>query len=621
MAKNQLEYKADIGRHSHDVSGGYTSTITTGPIVPQYFDLLQPGDSVYYQTHLFARFQNLVTAFLGEVDLHIDYFFVPLQMMYLQAGSILTNTNEQISSSFKNWQQRSFPLLDVMQSAAIPSNPFGFIYGHDECWAKELARLLNGLDMNPLVSISNALGQRSSSSWTRPEGSIMNDYCINPAVVPWALGAYQAIYQKYYRNDELEMFNVQCYNIDQYYNQTSFVNDHLLRLRYIQRPSDYFTNIRVSPIFSAVNALGNTYSTTEQQTFPANGGNPMGTSESGNNLFSVLQWLGARPQNYSPQTYGETFDDTVQNSFNFVGVSQSTPTGDFEKTWLNANNIRALFALDKYQRIFGRAKKTYDDQILAHFGIHIPHDAKHDITHLKHYRCVLQADPVISSSYNGTEESSQLGQIGGQGSVSLNSDGEKFTAPVHGIFMAVMYAVSKPRYIGTYSRLHDLYDFHQYPQPEFDKLGAEPQYYFESDPYYLHESSLRGVRNGWHNRYLPFKQKYNRASIFYMGENVEFGSHTAANNIYKSWILARSPYYSRTIGAARPVESQFVQAFRLFESPHALDTVMVRPYVGLWSNDYFTSPFKMFETDPLVTEFYCNCKKVSWMSPTGEPDL
>lgn len=74
MAKNRLDYQAQLSRHSHNISAGYTASITTGPIVPQYFHILGPGDTIYYQNRLFARLQDVVTAFLGEIDIHVDSF-------------------------------------------------------------------------------------------------------------------------------------------------------------------------------------------------------------------------------------------------------------------------------------------------------------------------------------------------------------------------------------------------------------------------------------------------------------------------------------------------------------------------------------------------------------------
>ena len=119
---------------------------------------------------------------------------------------------------------------------------------------------------------------------------------------------------------------------------------------------------------------------------------------------------------------------------------------------------------------------------MAHFGIKIPHDVKHDITHLKHFRAVLQADPVYATANVQTAQQSTittLGQVGGQGQVDFNSQQDKFTAPVHGVFMIVAYVVTKPRYVGTFNKLHLANNRLSFPIPEFDKLGAQPLYLLE----------------------------------------------------------------------------------------------------------------------------------------------
>ena len=41
--------------------------------------------------------------------------------------------------------------------------------------------------------------------------------------------------------------------------------------------------------------------------------------------------------------------------------------------------IRQAFANEKLAMITGRTK-NYDSQVLAHFGVKVPHDVKHDVT-------------------------------------------------------------------------------------------------------------------------------------------------------------------------------------------------------------------------------------------------
>lgn len=276
-------------------------------------------------------------------------------------------------------------------------------------------------------------------------------------------------------------------------------------------------------------------------------------------------------------------------------------------------------------KIWGRAEKTYDDQVLAHFGYKVPHDVKHQLTHLKHVKMVVQSDPIFAS---GSEEYA-LGQVGGQASGSLTSDGDKFTAPVHGVFMCVAYAITKPRYQQTFSKLHMLSNRLDFPIPEYDKLGMQPLFGFEFNPLFMHDAGeIEGgydwtKRAGWQYRYNQFKQKYNRISLAY-GMFSGYSSLTPRVNPYRPWVLSRDAFdldRNRATDFAKPFDDYGLRPRALFETPHALDTVMVTEYNGAWADIYFSQPNSMFDTDPIILEYLCDCKKVSWMSETGEPDL
>ena len=622
MSKNRLSYQAKLSRHSHDVSAGYTASIAPGAIVPQYFDIAGPGDAYYYNTRMFARLQDLVTAFLGEIDVHVDYFFVPLQMLYTPFGQIFSQTDDLLTSLYKDLSSRdTFPLLDVANS--IPGNPQQNKYsGHVDVVAKEIFRLLDSLNANPLCVLHPDI-----------EGDLY-DFSFQPNVSPWIFSAYQAIYQKFFRNDELEKFQVQDYNIDQYYNSDVFRNDRLLRLRFCQRPVDYFTSMRVSPIASAINRLG---AVDSSQT-----GTDPGTSALSDIMLKVDDWLGFDSSFYRFQ--GREYDQNDFPADSNLPVNLQSHIRSFESvsighdsTWTpTAANIRTLFAIDKFLRVYGRADKTYDDQILAHFGIKIPHDVKHDITHLKHYHFVLQSDPIygtanIQNTDDSAELVSNLGQVGGQCSGAfdtLHDDPEKFVAPVHGVFMAVAYVVTKPRYFGTYSRLHEIDQRLKFPIPEFDKLGAEPIFVHEFNPRYFsrrpEQDPANGieVRAGWVDRYSAFKHKFNRCSYIYADINSIIGrdTHPQADreNVFAPYVLARSPFLMRS---GDFMESNFLEPWQFFEMPNSLDGIMASSYVGDWNQSWDENPQLVLQSDPILTEFFASVKKVSWMSETGEPDL
>lgn len=621
MAKNRLDYQAQLSRHSYDTSAGYAASCAPGMIIPQYFDILGPGDSVYYRTHMFARLQDIITAFLGEIDLHIDYFFVPLQMIYTPFGQVFAQTDDFVTSLYANMSARdTFPTFEVS-----PVDP-RIAYSNDgvpefECNGKKMMRVLDAFDMNPYNVLHSDFA--TAAGYTKVSTDVADPYCYNPPVAPWIPCAYHAIFQKYFRNDSLEKLSVPAYNVDAYFNTTSPTpRVDLFQLEWAQRPADYYTKTRVSPIASAVNSLGQTLQ------FPSDGGTLDVI------LAKVNDFLQPSGVTQGFQRYNSSASDASALSFAAVSHTQDTSNSSYPNdTFLNTANIRALFAVDKFTRIYGRADKTYDDQILAHFGIHIPHDVKHDITHLKHYRAVLQADPIYGTANTQqtgndltaaqSEFITTIGQVGGQGQVTLDTDQEKFTAPVHGVFMCVAYVLTKPRYTQTFSKLHLATERLKFPIPEYDKLGAQPLYGFEHSRWYLQPTDsfghdFRAKRSGWQNRYQEWKEKYNRVSFMYENPNKEDFIDVVKSNIYANWVISHAPFWNDTDALAT---SQFMTPFKFFENPHVLDTVMVRPYVSGWSNDWFGAPWNALQSDPILTDFMCYCKKVSWMSETGEPDL
>lgn len=625
MAQNRLDYQAQLSRHSHDVEGGYAASLCTGAIVPQYFDVLMPGDSVYYRTHLFARMQDLVTAFLGEVDIHLDYFFVPLQMLYTPCGQIFTQTNDFLSSIYADSLRGkdSFPLIrpDLSSMANIQSDSLIQSQCREDMFHESI-RLFDALDANPLSVFHSSY--YADYDREQKSGDIDSQVCNMPSGTYWPFLAYQAIYQKFYRNDSLERLNVAAYNVDSLYNQEHFnFGTDWFKLRYHQRVSDFFTTMRPSPIMSSVNSISNL----DGNQFPDNGGSPDEL------LTAVNTFLGSNRafSDYQFQDSSSNLGVGSTTNFRNGGVNAFFEyDGDIsDSSILNANNIRALFAVDKYTRIYGRADKTYDDQILAHFGIHIPHDVKHDLTHLKHYRAVLQADPIYGTANVAnaadTQFLSTIGQVGGQGQVTLDTQEEKFTAPVHGIFMCVAYVLTKPRYIDTFSPLHLISNRLDLPIAEFDKLGAQPMYRYMYNRLYLQDgsaggNSFMGSFSGWINRYQQYKQKYNRASLLYgVPENAHLPSD-GQTNVYAPYVLSRN-VFGPSVGETLNAQSSWMDSRNFFERPNALDAIMVNHYDGTMHDEYWQQPHLSLQSDPILTDFMCYCKKVSWMSETGEPDL
>lgn len=600
MAKSQMPvHQANLSRTGHDIKGSLVSSMTTGIILPQYFHIMSPKETIYYKTELFARFQPIVTAFLGEVDIDVDYFFVPLQMLYTPFGQVFAQTDDFLSSTFGAMPRNDkFPVMDFIEpfdyGTAWTSND-----GCGESYAKGAFRLLSHLDYNPYAMLDDTITGKSM-----PTDSPIYYYRQHPRVTPWSLLAYQACYQKYYRNEDTEKFDIAAYNIDQFYMEADggyFVNPNAMYLRHAERPKDFFTRMRPSPISTVLNTFY---------------GQANSESDSVNNFSSVLlkvnDYLGLYSSNYVTDYMGDSPETSPNSSFGMGSVS-SVLNDDTRIAPFTAQNIRALFAVDKFARIYGRADKTYDAQILAHFGVDIPHDVKHDITHISHFRMTMQADPVINTANtavmtDGGITGSPLGEVGAQSVQTMSTNGDKFTAPVHGVFIACMYATTRPRYYNTFSKLNTLNERLDFPIPEYYKLGSRPLYSFEYCPYF--NAGAGSIRKGWIDRYQEYKEKYDRVSPTF----VQLPSQKYFNS-YAPWVLSRQAYDFDGL------DGQFPAWQQLKESTHSLDKVMMTAYESGWSDAYLTAPWLICQTDPIITAFKCDAKLVSSIPASSEPDL
>lgn len=185
MAKNRLDYQAQLSRHSHDISAGYTAQLAPGILVPQFFHVLGPGDTIYYSNHMFARLQDVVTAFLGEIDIHIDSFFVPLQMLYTPFGQIFAQTDDLISSVFVTQQGPSpldiFPILDLDTSVGQALDVTISDYVGYESQGKSCARLFDALNLNPLC-VCSAI--QATNAGYQSTTMVDNQLCHNPNISP-----------------------------------------------------------------------------------------------------------------------------------------------------------------------------------------------------------------------------------------------------------------------------------------------------------------------------------------------------------------------------------------------------------------------------------------------------
>lgn len=602
---NRLPHRtANLSRTGHDMSQEFAFTASTGMILPVYQDYLNAGETDYYSGSLIVRCQPLVTAAMCDVDIYLDWFFVPAQMLFTLFGSKRWMTNDLISSFYDDSLIKDdvMPLYDIQSYVKMYRSPSlygtttqGFYTdgynGTFECLGKSTFRLLNHFGFNPY-----GIFEGDSSA------AVGLSYMTNPNVFPLFPLAYQAIYQDYFRLplDSYQRRRVTAFNVDKEYATTSTAYSHtaqgndasLFCLHYRPRHLDYFTSLKNSPVMSAVNSLGS---------------------------FSDVNSIFQRVDSYLDREGVRLTDDFGVSSSSGSGSSlgSTTQASLIEGTSgrVSSMGLRRMFAVEKLARVIGRAKMDYDSQVLAHFGFKVPHDVKHELSHLKTQHTVLHIGEVISTSDTYSNGSgSALGAIGGKGYGIIRSTDKpfKFTAPVDGVIMCTFSAVPRMRYSGVFDKQNSLTDRISFYQPEFDKLGMQPLFAYETSGF---QSSYVSYRVGWQFRYEQWKRKVSRVS-----EAFAIPVQVGQLNQSAPWVVSMRPF--GVVNSAGTYSPGTVVNFQdLVSRPSDLNSCMVVPYTGTWNSAYLTNPQTMFYTDPFICQFRANVKKVSVMSAYGEPDL
>lgn len=570
---------ANIGYNGFDMSHTLKFSSTTGELLPVYYDFLQPGDKINISAELRTRTMPLQTAAMGKINEQIDLFFVPITQLYQFFPEFFYGIQD-FKTSFAiatDTVSKNFPSIDLQQfadylnaivrpSEADESPDYDNIWSYYRYTNGTSLRLLEALGI-PVVSIQQALER----------GDLVGDYSINPMFAC----AYQKIYFDYYRLTDRELNDPLAYNLDAYYEGGSILDFNMakmFKLRYRPWKKDFFTNLFTSPL------MGNT---------------SIG-SNSGVDLTSTFQqWLNGNVQ-YTTKNESDAVD-----TLNPTQLSPTASASTNHSRFLSPTSIRTSFAVQKLLEVTRRAGKHYDKQTLAHFGVDVPQGINGEVSFLG---TLLKSDIAIGDviSTSSVPDGSSLGEVGGKGYGYGRGSDIKFTAPSHGILMAIYSCYPDADYSQTgFDRLNTYVDTSAFPRPEYDNLGMQPLfgYQIEYDPTISGEapSVLNNRIEGWQYRWSELKTKFNRV----------IGALASTRSL-DFWSLQRN-----IIGGSS------IQGYLV--PPFALDGIMMVQYefvanatpVGA-SNSTLAN---IYDTDPLIHNLYIDCQKSSKMSTYGLEQL
>ena len=576
-------YRAKLSRTDHDLSRQFGFTCAPGQLLPVHADILTPHESVYIDHDLtFLRTAPLAAPAMIDVKVHYETFFVPMQMIYQPFENTIFSINQLQSSLYNlnNLQNNNFPLFDY---SGFVTTITGSTYQRTSLHM-DAFRLADMLDLNAPCMAFDA------------NNPTLNDY--KPSFFPWQLLAYHTIFNYYYRLDDKTQFSHACCNYDKFYASTSAVdgnNFEMMRIHYRPWKFDYFTSLYRSPIVSADN---------------------MQSIRSLNSVYSELVAFNAKPLT---STGSVLPSNGSNNSVRGFGVESSSSYAQaIEQGGRSTSMIRQMFANEKLAMITGRARKTYDSQVLAHFGVEVPHDVKHDLTLIGADSYPVHIGEVTSLA---STNDAGLGDLAGKGwAQGKGKHTHKFTAPCHGVIMTIFSIEPEQRYYGGFSRINAISNAFDIPTPEFDRMGNVPMFRFETAARLSTQSPTDEI--GWKERYYASKRRANKTTYGFANPDT-----TAGYNSYSSYMISNvqfgnGPSLNPSVATPTPhLESAF------YINSHAMDALMLMPYVDYWvdgtgsgeTENWNKTPWLCYARDPFIVDSFVKVKKISWMSKDGEP--
>lgn len=604
------------GFNGFDLSHEVDFTSAVGQIIPIHYDKLQPQDKIRIKTEMFSRLMPTNSASPISLTEHVDYFFVPYRLLFSLMPSMLADVNDWHSTLMERTSSaaQDYPhfQLDLSFFSAATSNDLSNSY-FDPVFGVN--------DVEDLEGASSLLGSRillqllGYGDWSRDYyDSLVNllkpldpddpdsekvvfasDLARQYDVFP--LLAYQCIWQWYYRLDTREELDREAYNCDSHYNEApvdsilpwsvkyvDVFDNPILKLRYRPWKRDYFTSNEISP-------LGSVASFSHYR-------EAFGSSE-----FShwVRQWLDDSiynpvTGNYDAAVDSSTLEGDVQNDTGTqVGWRVPSNYASVEDAFGQSTQQHRIAAIiEKLSAIWQQTGKTYKDQMEKQFGIKMANYLSSRPIYIGSQSNKMSMKPIVSDV-----ETSEMaaGTITGYGVVGSDEDKPiEFTAPEHGIFLALFSAVPDAIYrpVGL-DFMHTYISRADYPLPVTDELGQRPLFGFEVVNTGI--PAKDSVRLGWLARHQELKLKKDMR-------------YTGFDTTLSYWIPARTDeQYSNNLAS-------------YYVNPDYLDDIMLVKYSGFEKIDTLSNGFAdnaAFDGDPLMHFYKVHCFKSSKQSTYGVP--
>lgn len=580
--------KNKVSRNAFDLSHRHMFTAQPGELLPIFYQWVNPNESFKIGYNGLTRTAPLNTAAFTRLRENVQYFFVPFQCLWRYFEQVINNmTTGQAGQDISMWAQSpkdssklstKLPYINYngleyiiwkqyQQAAGFcysyfmskPSSPsptdfyntlhrglstelnehFNQVFFNREYRYVATGKLLNALGYGNFSKVIthdvyanfHEYYRENASSFS-VDGFLKSKYALNfqtthvssPNLSILPLLAYHKIVNDFYRLRNWQSYQSWTSNVDyltpssnmdikSYFQDSDFtsLSYTMFDLEYSNLPIDYFTGVLPRAQYGDESAVSISSNPSTLNISVPQISNPNGVL-SGSHL-----------------TAGETgIHSSIKVGDKEVTGLSGILTGSSISSSLKISSLRSAIALQKYKEIQNSNDWSFEEQVLAHFGVK-PSCDLHKSRFIGGSDATIDINPQINQSLSG-DAMPDIKALGtGTLSCSLN-----FKSDTYGIIIGIYRCVPQLDYAhcGIDRNLYKT-DASDFPLPELDSVGMQTQYRSEvySPAIGAKESNYDlSTTYGYSPRYAELKTSYDR---------YEGGFFDA----YSDWVTGLNPDY------------------------------------------------------------------------------
>lgn len=494
---NLVKLKNNPSRNGFDLSRKRNFTAKVGELLPALVLPVIPGDYVNIDLTSMTRTAPLNTSAFARVREYYDFFFVPYQLLWNKANTVLSqmNYNQQHATglSFDNTPlQDELPHLSTQNIAQYVYNMIGQTTGFG----------LNYFGFNRGMQTVKLLEYLDYGTYMTSEGERGETVTFPVDVNLMALLAYQKIYADFYRDQQWESPNPSSFNVDYITGQTStqvtlpvfnaitpdpFYSDYnMFDLRYCNWQKDLYHGLLPAPQYgeTAVVPINGGGSVSGDVTITGNGFPSFirnGFTEKGtNNLDDGSLFVPAFSSTADKQPVKMISDNNSDSDFlggeGYLSWNNPALKGTVSGASGSADGGLSILALrqyeflQKYREIQQSNDQDYKAQIKAIWGVDVPNALSEQCTYLGGTSTSLDINEVVNTNLTGDNAANIQGKgiSVNNGKVSFKSDGQ------FGVIMCIYHVLPIVDYTANIvDHQHLLVNAADFPNPVFDRVGME----------------------------------------------------------------------------------------------------------------------------------------------------